>query len=120
MWADAQDQSLWFYHQYLIWTLDPRNDQYHMTSSERETCLSTQIRQIEELLAVVEEDEEDVTTSAEKKYILQALITMHNLRIHLNTDVERSRRYVQTQAQQLQTIDPLRAGRYQDLERSIS
>lgn len=112
LYTDEKDQSLWFYHQYLMSTLDPSNAQAApildpCTNKERVEYLGQEIESIKELLDGVEYP----------KYIYQALL-------------EYSRRYLEVEGgnkavttmemrewlEELKKIDPLRGGRWTDLE----
>ena len=112
LYTDPYDQSLWFYHGYLMSTLDPSNAQATpvldpCTNSERVEYLEQEIDSVKDMLDGAEDC----------KYIYQALL-------------EYSRRYLEVEAgnkkvtstemknwsSELQNIDPLRAGRWKDME----
>ena len=112
LYTDEKDQSLWFYHQYLMSTLDASNTRSPpildpCTNKERVEYLEQEIESVRELLDGAEYS----------KYILQALL-------------EYSRRYLEVEGgnkavttvemrkwlEDLRRNDPLRAGRWRDLE----
>ncbi|KAK5116051.1 hypothetical protein LTR85_009333 [Meristemomyces frigidus] len=112
LYTDPYDQSLWFYHQYLMSTLDPGNKHSvsilePCTNGNRLQYLEQEIDSIREMLDGAEDC----------KYIYQALL-------------EYSRRYLEVDGgnkkvttvdmkgwlEELRKIDPLREGRWKDLE----
>ncbi|KAF2768176.1 protein prenylyltransferase [Teratosphaeria nubilosa] len=115
LWTDPYDQSLWFYHQYLLATLDPDNAQ---ASSILEPCSNEdRVKYLEREIGSIRE----MMHGAEDcKYMYQALL-------------EYSRRYLDLEAgngivntkemsgwlKELKTRDPLRTGRWSDLESSM-
>ena len=115
LYTDPYDQSLWFYHQYLMATLNPANAQALPVLEpcgrvEHARYLEREIGSVREML----EGAEDC------KYIYQALL-------------EYSGRYLEVEAEggevalgemrgwlrELRGIDPLREGRWRDLERKM-
>ena len=115
LYTDPYDQSLWFYHQYLMSTLDEANHQSvsildPCTNGDRLHYLEQELENVKEMLDGAEDC----------KYIYQALL-------------EYSRRYLEVEAgnrkvttmemkewlEELRKIDPLRKGRWADLESSL-
>ncbi|KAK1064169.1 Rab geranylgeranyltransferase [Friedmanniomyces endolithicus] len=115
LYTDPYDQSLWFYHQYLMATLNPSNTQALPVLDpcgrvEHARYLEREIGSVREML----EGAEDC------KYIYQALL-------------EYSGRYLEVEAEggevalgemrgwlrELRGIDPHREGRWRDLERKM-
>ena len=115
LYTDPYDQSLWFYHQYLISTLDPANRRSEAilepcSNADRLHYLEQEIDSVKDMLDGAEDC----------KYIYQALL-------------EYSRRYLEIEAgtkkvttiemrgwlDELRKIDPLREGRWKDLERVL-
>jgi geranylgeranyl transferase type-2 subunit alpha len=107
-----EDQSLWFYHQFLMASLIPGNEEYALitdfSTSERTDHLSQEIVEIKELA----EDYVDV------KWIYEALveytITLGQLR-KLESSEEKD---VRGWLGRLRQLDPMRRGRWDDLEAS--
>ena len=116
LYTDPYDQSLWFYHQYLISTLDPSNAPSipildPCTNADRLHYLEQELDSVKEMLDGAEDC----------KYIYQALL-------------EYSRRYLDVEARnkkftsmelrswldELKKIDPLREGRWTDLEGTLN
>ncbi|SMR50624.1 unnamed protein product [Zymoseptoria tritici ST99CH_1E4] len=115
LYTDPYDQSLWFYHQYLMSALDSKNPHAPeilspCTNSDRLHYLEQEIDSIREMLDGAEDC----------KYIYQALL-------------EYAPRYFVVEAgnkaitpaemtdwlDELKKIDPLRAGRWEDLGRAL-
>ncbi|KLJ09261.1 geranylgeranyl transferase type-2 subunit beta [Blastomyces silverae] len=112
---DPYDQSLWFYHQNLMCTFDPPlaagTMAPNLTDAERLAYLENEVEAITEML----DGEEDC------KWIYQALINCGAI-------ISRVEGYMSTEMKQrisgwlceLKRIDPLRQGRWLDLEASLS
>jgi geranylgeranyl transferase type-2 subunit alpha len=115
LYTDPYDQSLWFYHQYLMSTLDEGNQQSvsilePCANGDRLHYLEQQLDNVKEMLDGAEDC----------KYIYQALL-------------ENSQRYLEVEAgnkkittmemkgwlDELRKIDPLREGRWLDLEKLL-
>ena len=112
LYTDPYDQSLWFYHQYLMSTLDPLNAQ---STSVLEPCSNAdRLLYLEQELESVKE----MLDGAEDcKYIYQALLEYSRQYL----DVDAGNKAVTTVEmklwlEQLRKNDPLRAGRWRDLE----
>ena len=116
LYTDPYDQSLWFYHQYLMSTLDKQNPQAYeiltdCTNLDRLNYLEQEIDSVRDMLDGAEDC----------KYIYQALL-------------EYSRRYIEIGGgnkkvtslemkgwlNELRKIDPLREGRWNDFEKGLA
>ena len=115
LYTDPYDQSLWFYHQYLMSTLDPLNAQ--ATSILQPCSNAERLHYLEQELDSVK----DMLDGAEDcKYIYQALLEYSRRYI----DVEAGNKKVTTKEMkdwlsELRKVDPLREGRWLDLERKL-
>lgn len=112
LYTDPYDQSLWFYHQYLMSTLDPDNKQ---STSILEPCRnSDRLQYLEQELDSVRE----MLDGAEDcKYIYQALLEYSSRYL----EIEAGNKMVTTVEmrgwlEELRKTDPLRAGRWKDLD----
>ncbi|EEP80290.1 conserved hypothetical protein [Uncinocarpus reesii 1704] len=111
---DPYDQSLWFYHQNLMCTFDrttaPKGMAPNMDDEERLGYLNREIDAIAELL----DEEEDC------KWIYQALIECSLIvrRIQGTMSAEVKQR-ISDWLFNLKRLDPLRKGRWEDLEQSL-
>lgn len=112
LYTDSYDQSLWFYHQYLMSTLDPANPHSKSilepcTNEERVQYLEQEIDSVKEMLDGAEDC----------KYLYQALLEYSQRYL----EVEGGNKFVTTKEMaqwlaELRKIDPLREGRWADLE----
>lgn len=112
---DPYDQSIWFYHQYLMCVCDielaPQTMAPSLTIGDRLQYLEQEIEAIEDIL----EDTSDC------KWIYQALITYTLLVAKINKqmdDVQQQR--ISTWLAELMRLDPLRKGRWDDLKESLA
>ena len=115
LYTDPYDQSLWFYHQYLMATLDPSNAQVTAvlepcSNDDRLHYLEQELDSIREMLDGAEDC----------KYIYQALLDYAGRYI----EVDAGNKKVTTAEMsgwlsELKKIDPLRDGRWRDLERKM-
>lgn len=102
------DQSLWFYHQHLMSTLDPTT-KIHFTilknvdMHQRRSYIEQQINAVQE----VKEDNEDL------KWVYQSLIDLSQILLNLNGRVVKAD--VELWMSRLEELDPLRKGRWSDL-----
>ncbi len=115
LYTDSYDQSLWFYHQYLVSTLDPTNK---CSTSILDPCTNAdRLYYLDQELDSVK----DMLDGAEDcKYIYQALLEYANRYL----EVEAGNKKVTTMEmkawlEELRMLDPLRAGRWTDLERTL-
>ncbi|KAL1958141.1 hypothetical protein VTO42DRAFT_4996 [Malbranchea cinnamomea] len=112
---DPYDQSLWFYHQYLMCTFDPTRAAESMApnlkDAQRIEYLTREIDAIKEIL----EEEGDC------KWIYQALIECTMLVSKLDGPLSDGVKHdISSWLSQLKRLDPLRMGRWEDLQKSIS
>lgn len=115
LYTDPYDQSLWFYHQYLMSALDPTNPNAPEIlrpcgNAERVHYLDQEIENIREMLDGAEDC----------KYIYQALLDYSRRYL----DLEAGNKKVTTVAmkewlEELKKIDPLRKERWDDLAKSM-
>ena len=115
LFTDPYDQSLWFYHQYLMTTLSPACPTaslivQDLTNLDRLEYLDTQIDLLKDML----EGSEDC------KWIYQALLTYSAMYF----DIEAGNKKVSTiemraWLEELEKLDPLRQGRWQDWRKSL-
>ena len=115
LYTDPYDQSLWFYHQYLMSTLDPSNRQSvtildPCTNGNRLDYLEQELDNVKEMLDGAEDC----------KYIYQALLEYSQQYL----EVEAGNKKVTTMEMrgwldELRKIDPLREGRWADLEKKM-
>lgn len=111
---DPYDQSLWFYHQALMACLDPETAEKTMasnlTTEERLTYIAAERVFVEEVL----EDAKDC------KWVYQSLIECAILEGKNKDGMhEESKRDVREWLEVLKKLDPLRKGRWEDMERSV-
>jgi geranylgeranyl transferase type-2 subunit alpha len=114
--TDPYDQSLWFYHQYLIYTLNskcPHDRAVVLTLSDQDRLnrLQTEIIAIKEIL-------EDTTDC---KWIYQSLLSYNTMYLEIDPSTD----FVSTTdmrgwLEHLRQLDPLRKGRWDDLEKSLN
>ncbi|KMQ47086.1 hypothetical protein HL42_2270 [Trichophyton rubrum] len=112
---DPYDQSIWFYHQYLMCVCDIELSSQTMapnlTTKDRLQYLEQEIEAIEDIL----EDTNDC------KWVYQALITYTLLAAKINKhvdDVQQQR--ISTWLSEVMRLDPLRKGRWDDLKESLA
>ena len=114
LYAGDNDQSIWFYHQVLMCNFDPRYSKDAiapaLSSEERIKYLWKEIAKILEMLDGAEDC----------KWIYQALISMSILHQESNGQWPRRPSEAQEWLDNLQRLDPLRAGRWRDLKRQLS
>ncbi|KXJ87096.1 hypothetical protein Micbo1qcDRAFT_208493 [Microdochium bolleyi] len=111
-----EDQSLWFYHQHIvsqISDIDSKQSQRsiapHLSREERQGYIQQEIDFIKDLA----EDYEDV------KWIYQALIGYTTALVNLGIDIADQAGDRAGWLQKLKDADPLRSGRWRDLEISL-
>ncbi|KAL5046837.1 hypothetical protein BDW71DRAFT_181246 [Aspergillus fruticulosus] len=113
--CDPYDQSLWFYHQNLMCTFDPAKSSQTMapnlTKTERLDYIRREIEEIQEMLDGAEDC----------KYLYQALIdcTLLVARVEETTLDGDQKTQVLDWLAELKKLDPLRAGRWLELEQSL-
>ena len=110
---DPYDQSLWFYHQYLMCTFDPDRTSTsiapNLNDAERIQYLNNEIDEIREIL----EEESDC------KWIYQALIECTRLMSKLQGMSDEAKRDISNWLSELKRLDPLRMGKWNELERTL-
>ncbi|KAL3464107.1 hypothetical protein BJX64DRAFT_255625 [Aspergillus heterothallicus] len=113
--CDPYDQSLWFYHQNLMCIFDPTKSSQTMapnlTKAERLEYLRREIYDIQEMLDGAEDC----------KYLYQALIdcTLLAARVEGTTPEGQQKQQILNWLSELKQQDPLRAGRWLELEQSL-
>lgn len=111
--SDPSDQSLWFYYQYLICTFDPvyahRSMAPNMTTEQR---LAYVKRQLESVIEMLEFDEDC-------KWIYKGLIQLNVLHKTLSQKWLSQKSQIISWTHRLRELDPLRKGRWEDLERTL-
>lgn len=112
---DPYDQSLWFYHQNLMHTLDRATASGGMAPNmSDETRLEYLQREIDAITELLDEEEEC-------KWIYQALIEysliVARMQGGMSTEVKQN---TTNWLSSLKRLDPLRRGRWEDLEASLS
>ncbi|KAL8817833.1 MAG: hypothetical protein Q9223_003407 [Gallowayella weberi] len=116
LWADpdSKDQSLWFYHQYLISNFDSRSaadnaEIVHLSNDDKLTYIKTQI---EDLL--------DMLDGAETcKWIYQRLLDLVLMSKSLDGRWPVEASNVESWIEKLEELDPLRKNRWKDLRNRL-
>ena len=112
---DPYDQSLWFYHQNLMCTFDPDTAKQTMAPNlskmDRLAYIAREREFIEDLL-------EDTTDC---KWVYQALIECALVTAKVEGSLSfKAKEDVRKWLVELQKLDPLRKGRWDDLEKSLT
>ncbi len=111
---DPYDQSLWFYHQNLMCTFDPDH-----TAKSMVPRLSTQQR-LDYIAAEREYIEEVLEDAQDCKWPYQALIECTMLESKVKSGLrEGDTEKIVGWLQKLKNLDPLRRGRWTDMERQL-
>ena len=114
LYTDPYDQSLWFYHGYLMCTFDPRFAQNIMAPDLTVDCRLTYVAEALEVMQDLRECAEDC------KWVYQALVQYTTLKHLLNSEpLAAVRSYVAEWLGELRKLDPLRKGRWDDLSRTL-
>ncbi|KAF7588066.1 Rab geranylgeranyltransferase [Aspergillus hancockii] len=112
--CDPYDQSLWFYHQNLMSTFDPA------VSGQTMAPNLNQPERLEYLRREVEEIQDMLDGAEDCKYIYQALIDCTLLASKVEgTMSQGDQQQVLSWISELKKMDPLRRGRWLDMERSL-
>ena len=112
--CDPADQALWFYHQNLMCTFDP--DTASQTMAPQLTA-AERVNYVEEETVFIEEMLEDFDDC---KWIYQALIDCTLLQSRITgKGIHDEKEKIESWLRELQRLDPLRRGRWQDLEKSL-
>ena len=113
LWAGSEDQSLWFYHQYLMSTFDPKYSEETMvpglTRAEITAYVHNEITKVQEMLDGAEDC----------KWIYQSLIQLNILYHDICNDWFEEASHLDRYIDQLTKLDPLRSGRWNDLKSQI-
>ncbi|KAH7134817.1 hypothetical protein B0J13DRAFT_91493 [Dactylonectria estremocensis] len=110
-----EDQSLWFYHQYLVLNLVGQTGSVqiapHLTVDERKSYILREIVDIKDLL----EDYQDI------KWIYEALVEYTSALWQLTGEVREQQEQSDVEAwlAKLRELDPMRTGRWKDLETQL-
>ncbi|KZF19903.1 protein prenylyltransferase [Xylona heveae TC161] len=145
LWTDSADQSLWFYHAFLMSELSttPSTSSSSSSSSpstssssaiipdlsptERVALLSRELDNIKEMLEDEDEDDTD-TAPAERKYIYHALVQstlekqkwIRAVEAHAEPKaIADDKDEVQSWISKLRALDPFRMGRWDDVARQV-
>ena len=113
LWAGSEDQSLWFYHQSLMSTLDPKYAADSMapdlSEEERSEYVAQEIGRLQEMLDGAEDC----------KWIYQSLISLSMLQKRLVGMWPIGISEIVHWIDELTKLDPLRAKRWADLRREL-
>ena len=111
-----EDQSLWYYHQFLILNLAPPTPTTKtmapgLSTAERATYISLEIAAVKDLL----EDYADI------KWVFEALVECTLALAQLEGRAPTAEEKVDLEAWvvQLRALDPMRRGRWDDLEKEL-
>ncbi|KAH9875174.1 hypothetical protein J1614_004664 [Plenodomus biglobosus] len=110
--TDPFDQSIWFYHQYLLSIMSPSCPQHQqivedLTNGERQSYYEHEMEYIREIL----EDEADC------KWIYEALLVLAEACLEVDVGTGSfTTKDMRTWLDELKRLDPLRRGRWGDLE----
>lgn len=111
---DPYDQSLWYYHEYLMSVLlSPPKTWVNFSNADRETVLRGEISVIRELL--------DDDSCTDCKWIYQRLLSLSSSYLQLDggtklVTTQDLRSWLDT----LQKLDPMRSGRWKDLRTQLN
>jgi geranylgeranyl transferase type-2 subunit alpha len=113
LWTDASDQSLWFYHQYLMITLLDQSISIlpNFTPEQRLEYATSQIDDLKEML----DDAEDC------KWMYNGLFeyTLAICDLFKREPCAEEKQDLKSWLGELKKLDPLRKGRWDDRERSL-
>ncbi|KAG8531183.1 uncharacterized protein KY384_004541 [Bacidia gigantensis] len=113
LWASGDDSSLWFYHQFLLSIFDPDSAESSIvkdiTAEERNTYVADELQKVNDMLKGAEDC----------KWIYLALIRMGMLHRKLTGKWKTERQKLVEYIKILHQVDPLRAGRWQDLKKEL-
>jgi geranylgeranyl transferase type-2 subunit alpha len=114
--TDPFDQSIWFYHQYLLSILSPSCPPNQLivqdvTNGERQRYYEHEMEYIREIL----EDEADC------KWIYEALLGLAEASLEVDSGIGSfTTKDMRAWLDELKRLDPLRRGRWHDLERRLN
>jgi len=112
LWTDASDQSLWFYYQFLMTTLTESKGYAtivpNLSLDDRLEYVNQQLADLREMLDGAEDS----------KWIYNALLqyTLSACELDGREPDDNQKQDLQTWLAELRKLDPLRAGRWDDLE----
>ncbi len=110
------DQSVWFYHQYLMTNLTdvarPATIVPHLPADERIRCITQRLDSIEEFL--------DGGEDCKWAYIASIDATMAICQLQKRQPDQREGERLRRWMAEIRKLDPLRAGRWADLEPCLS
>jgi geranylgeranyl transferase type-2 subunit alpha len=115
LWVDPTDQSLWFYHQFLMTTLiDPTAHKVMVPNFTQEDRIEYVERQLANLIELLDGAEDC-------KWIYNALIdsTTSLWRMKGNLPPQEVKENLRTWLAELRKLDPIRHGRWGDMEKSL-
>lgn len=113
--TDPFDQSIWFYHQYLMSTLSPKCPSrdliiLDLTNADRQQYYENEMRYIREIL----EDEEDC------KWVYEGLLHLACASLEVDGGTKSfTTNEMRSWLGQLKRLDPLRQGRWEDLGKRL-
>lgn len=114
LYTDPADQSLWFYHHNLMCTFNPKYAKQTMAPNlNNEQRLGYVAQEMDNLIDMLDGSEDC-------KWIYQSLIELCILHRRLCEGWPKQRDKMPDWILQLQTLDPLRSGRWQDLKESLA
>jgi len=118
LYTDPYDQSLWFYHQYLMSTLDP-NSPTNATSYLRNTAILSPVSNADRLHYLEQELDsiQEMLDGAEDcRYIYQALLDYSSKYLEVEAGNKKvTTRELNRWVEELRKLDPLREGWWRDL-----
>jgi geranylgeranyl transferase type-2 subunit alpha len=122
LYTDPYDQSLWSYHQYLMSTLDPKSP-INSADYTRKTAVLSPVSDADRTAYLGQELEsiKEMLDGAEDcKYIYQALLEYSKRYIELGADdTVITKEAMAGWLAELRKLDPLREGRWRDMETSM-
>lgn len=113
--TDPFDQSIWFYHQYLMSTMSPscspqRLIVHDLSNDERQEYYEHEMEYIKEIL----EDEADC------KWIYEGLLNVAEIYLEVDAGTRAvTTKDMRSWLDELERLDPLRQGRWKDLEKRL-
>ena len=114
LYTDPYDQSLWFYHNYLMCTFDPRFAPGSMAPNLPDDCRLSYIVEALDVMQDLRECAEDC------KWVYQALLQYTTLEHRLlGQPLTAVKSRMAEWLGQLRKLDPLRNGRWDDLSKTL-